>query len=66
MFEVINMKGKSKRGQVWCSKCDAQIVSLGTKCPNCGVREHVSKKKQKQAIIDIMKADEKDGLYYEE
>lgn len=59
------MKGKYKRKKIWCSKCDANIVAVGTKCLNCGNREHASKIKQKQSLIDIMKKDEEDGLYEE-
>jgi len=47
------MKGKYKRGKVWCSKCDAQIVELGTKCPNCNHREYASKIKKKSKKIDF-------------
>jgi Zn finger protein HypA/HybF involved in hydrogenase expression len=27
---------KPKRGKFWCIKCDAQLVSEGARCPNCG------------------------------
>lgn len=57
------MKGKYKRKKHWCSKCDRDIVEGGTKCGTCGNREYVSKIKQKEALIQIMREDEKDGIY---
>ena len=42
------MKGKYKRKQIWCSKCDAQIVQVGMKCKNCGNREYAPKIKKNE------------------
>jgi len=48
------MKGKYKRTQGWCHKCDAEIVVGGMRCPNCGTRYIISKQK-KPTIDNIIK-----------
>lgn len=37
------MKGKYKRVQSWCPKCDRVMVEGGKKCESCGSRFEVPK-----------------------
>ena len=40
------MKNKYRRKQIWCSKCDQEIVEVGKKCDYCRNREYASKIKK--------------------
>ena len=40
------MKGRYPRFQYWCSGCDMQLISPGTKCKHCGTRDKSPKLKR--------------------
>ena len=40
------MKGKYKKCLIWCSSCDMDLVSIGSKCKTCRNREYASKIKK--------------------
>ena len=39
-------KTDPKLGKFWCWACDAALIGNGSKCPNCGHKDH-SKHKRK-------------------
>lgn len=38
-YKLVRRQGSNpKRAKVWCPSCDTVMVSLGTKCKECGTR----------------------------
>lgn len=44
------MKPLNKRVKIWCKACDISLVSLGTKCKNCGVRNPYKNLRSKELV----------------